>query len=473
LWRFSNDDSAGINSKWGYIAYSFTDKLGKIPRPEELLEEFPAWVWSHVNKKRIPSPFISTSMDPLVPLHRGLRANKNAIFSLINPGQIEPNHIFHMRDLMKQYSIYTRGYYGTKEYIVWGSISRNAILMSFRVDELLEITNQHPDIREALQLEVISESNTCKTHLFNRLAAKTFDSDFQVGKTVGKLLKLLHLQKDYVDDAAAALNRSWQFTSSEETVQFLRGVNAGYDETATTQTDPFSSPPSSNQSSEVELMDNTNLAAQEDFVLVESSQRNRNEHEEESRNDYATNESIIRDSIDRLSNLDGDEGDVVVISNISCPSSSKGKVVRSAEKRPATAQFPVETKFRKTDGILFPSRNQPVAKRQISMFNANSASWSPVRDSREPEINAVSIKKEEVVPSIEEVENHEVKTPTTPTTPRIKQSRSRSSSIESDSTIGNDTPMSDRFGRDRSRVNRIINTHWPGFWDSLQESAED
>ncbi|CRG90011.1 hypothetical protein PISL3812_07052 [Talaromyces islandicus] len=447
LWRFSNDDSAGINSKSGYIAYAFTENLGKIPRPEERLEEFPAWVWSHVNKKRIPSPFISTSMDPLVPLHRALRANKNSIFSLINPGQIEPNHIFLMKDLMKQYSIFTRGYYGTKEYIVWGSISRNAILMSLRVDELLEITNQHPDIKETLQLEVISESRTCKTHLFDRLAARTFDCDFQVGKTVGKLLKLLHLQKEYINDVATALNKSWKFANSEDTAQFLRGVNAGYNETAVPQTEPSSSPPSSNRLSGVGSMDDTDLTAKGDFVLVESSQRNCNDYEEPC-NNRAIDESKVRESIDRLSILDSEEdNDMVIVSNTPCPSFKGKEIVRPTEKRPATTQFPVESKFRKTDGILFPSRNRPVAKRQISMFNPNSSSWSPIRDSDEPDTKVVVVKKEEVLPSIEEVE--EMKTQTTPIKYRIKQSRSRSSSIESESTIRNDTPMSDRFGRER------------------------
>lgn len=393
---------------------------------------------------------------------------------------------------MKQYSIYTRGYYGTKEYIVWGCISRNAILMSFRVDELLEITNQHPDIHEALQLGVISESRTCKSTLFDNLAAKTFDSDFQVGKTVGKLLKLLHLQKEYVDEAAAALNKSWQFTTSEDTAQFLRGANAGYDETADTQAGPsFSSPFSSqsslqsssqslsNRLSNVGLMNNTDLTTQEGFVLVESSPNNSNQHEDP-RNDYATDESKVRESINRLSILDDegeDDGGVVIVSNTPCASSSKVKeAVRATEKRAATSQFPIESKFRKTDGILFPPKTRPVATRHISIFNPDSSSWSPVQESREPEAEATTIKKEEVVPSIEEVENHEITTPTTPMTPRIKQSRSRSrsSSIDSDSTIGNDSPVIDRFGRERSHVNRIIRAHWPaGFWDSLEECAKD
>lgn len=405
-------------------------------------------------------------------MHRALRANKNAIFSLVNPGQIAKNHVFWMKDLMRQYSIFTRGYYGTKEYIIWGCISRNAILMSFRVDELLEITEKHPDIKEMLQLDVISESKTCKTPLFDRLAAKTFESDFQVGKTVGKLLKLLRLQHEYAHDAAIAFNKSWRFTDSEDTTQFLRGVDSGYDQTAEPpQSDPSSSPPSSNRSSDVGSMDSSELTAQEGFVLVESSQRNRNEHEEVRRNHCATAEKV-RESIDRLSILDDeDDGSMVVVSNTPCPPSPKGKeVARSTEKRPATMQFPVESKSRKTDGASFPSRNRPVATRHISMFKPNSASWSPIRDSVEPDTEETSVKKEEILPSIEDVENHQVTTAEPPTTPpRIK----RSSSIGSDSTVGNETPAIDRFGRERSHINRVINTHWPAFWETLQESAND
>ncbi|KAH8700896.1 hypothetical protein BGW36DRAFT_425699 [Talaromyces proteolyticus] len=479
LFRFSNDESAGINTRFGYIAYAFTENLANIPNPAERLEEFPAWVWTHVNKKRIPSPFISTSIDPLIPIHRALRANRNAIVSIVDPGQVNPDHVFYMRDLMRRYSIRTMGYYGTKEWIIWGSISRKAILTTFRIDELLALANQHQDIEAVLQLDKIAASKTVKTKLHDKLSEKRFENDFVVGTTIGKLVKLLRVRNEYVNDVALALNVSWSFASSRNTDEYLRGVESGHDATKMENVEAIA--PSTNESSQ--SSDNNNSI--EDYVMVEKSSPKNNTEKHE---DPATEASrIVRESMDRLSIFDDADDNVMVITNTPTPSPSSGKgkeAVKIAEKRPALHQFSSESKVRKTSDETFSARNRTVATLHISMFNPESASWSPVHASPSPEVNHAPSVKEEIVPSIESIPSSaqvqrvpsaapDVQNPRqsdAPVTPS-KIKHSPHSSNASDSTLRNDTPGGDRFGDERTHTNRIMDYDWSAFWDSIGSST--
>lgn len=154
VWRWANDDSQGINSRHGYVAYIFTDRLGSIPSPGEYKrDEFQSMLENHAWKRRIPSPFISTSSDPLTGIHRALRHSNHAIVSLIDTTQLDGYLKFSMEELMVQYNIRTPGYAGRKEYLIWGAIPKSAIVMTFRIDDLVKIAEENADIQAVLQLD--------------------------------------------------------------------------------------------------------------------------------------------------------------------------------------------------------------------------------------------------------------------------------------------------------------------------------
>jgi hypothetical protein len=96
---------------------------------------------------------------------------------------------------------------------------------------MLRIAEENPDIKAALQLDVISDSSNCRTKLYQRLKQKTFESDNAVGRTVGKFLRLIRLQAEFLDDVAKSLNTFWSFTTSDNTEDFLRGVHHGFQTT--------------------------------------------------------------------------------------------------------------------------------------------------------------------------------------------------------------------------------------------------
>jgi hypothetical protein len=216
LWRCANDNSQGINHRNGYVAYIFTDRLGSIPSPEEYTRDtFRAMVENHVRMHQIPSPFISTSVDPLVAIHRALRQEDHAIISLVDTTQLDQSLIFSMHELMNQYDIKIRGYTGRKEYPIWGAISKSALVMTFRIDELLKIAEQNTDIKAVLKPDLIADSPRYWTHLTKGLAQGNSETGPGAGRAIGKLLRLLDLPPDYVDDAAALLNQSWKFVPED------------------------------------------------------------------------------------------------------------------------------------------------------------------------------------------------------------------------------------------------------------------
>lgn len=440
LWRFSNDDSMGINHRSGYIANAFLNEIGNIPTPDERAEEFPTWLEIHVRPRKIPSPFISTSTDPLVAIHRALTRDQNAFVSIIDSTQIESQNVFYMRDLMKQYNIYTPGYRGAKEYVVWGTICRPAIVSSIRADDFIQIANSHSDIKAAFQLDTITASPNCKSQLHNRLALKTFESDFEVGKTVGKFLRIIRLQPAYLEDVSKSLNTSWSWTVSDDVTDFIRGVKNGF-HTTIAPSSPVHVPENTFHCQETiiqsqdrsipdkvaqEVAQNVNL---QDYVVVDDPQGEDVAHD-------------IRQSMDRFSIDDDAEG---------FPVHQRNLVIRSS---PAIATT--------------------TATRTISVFEPGTESWVMV-----PETQRLNTP---IVESVEDVlpisglpdnkdndggETVQIKTemPTTPT-----RNHTRSYSQSSESTISAQTPVADhRLSQERAHVNRVLGYDWPSFWDSLHQ----
>ncbi|EED16379.1 conserved hypothetical protein [Talaromyces stipitatus ATCC 10500] len=455
LWRFSNDESMGINHRSGYVANTFIGDLGNIPTPEERAQEFPTWVEIHARPRKIPSPFISTSTDPLVAVHRALTRDKNAFVSIIDATQIKSQNIFYMKDLMQQYNIYTPSYRGAKEYVVWGSICRPAIVTSVRADELLQIAEENADIKAALQLDIISSSPNCKSQLYNRLRLKTFDSDLAVGRTIGTFLRLIRLPNDYLDDVANSLNTSWSFTTSGDTSEFCRGVHQGFQATP--------APPD-------EFLETASLI--QDTVM-----QDHDESTSDSSNHQITHDIDIRDYVI----VDHPQQE-----NVGTSQAFQTEVREPMDRLSIHDDTEELTHNQPYGDVLSLPIATATAVRTISLFNPDSESLimvpntqrsTPVLESIESAEPLLAQKEEE---EEEEEEEDEVKPPivsrTLTPTPNISseavpntstQSHARAPSESSESTIGPQTPSSNRFSMERSRIDRVLNYDWQSFWDYL------
>lgn len=462
LWRFSNDASMGINHRSGYIAGAFVNDIGGIPTPEDRAQEFPTWLEIHVRPRRILSPFISTSTDPLVAVHRALTQDRNAFVSIIDSTQINSQTIFFMKDLMRQYNIYTPGYRGAKEYVIWGFICRSAVITSIRADELVQIANTHPDIGAALRLDIISASVNCKSQLHNRLAEQTFESDFAVGKTIGKFLRMIHLQPIFLEDVSLSLNTAWSFTVSDDTTDFLQGANQGFQDT-TADLSPADMPENTFHSQETIIQSNdesmsddiTRLVTQEvdlrDYVVVEHPQLE----------DVAQD---IRQSMDRLSFHEDVEGD-----------RSIEPLIRSSPAIASTTATPIVSVFNQdseswirvseTVGLTTPVVVESIENTLPSSGQGDNDGERGVKIEAETE-PPVLCRTPNLQPRTGSQECAILQTPTSP------KKHTRNSSESSESTISAQTPVaSHRLSEDRSRVYRVLNYDWPSFWDSLQQSS--
>lgn len=459
-WRFANDDSMGVNHRSGYIAEAFINKIGMIPGPKDLAREFPEFIKHHVKREKIPTSFISTSVDPLVPFHRAMTSGKNAFVALIDTDQINPEHIFYMKDLMRKYNIYTPGYRGAAEYVIWGTICRAAIVVSFKADDLLVIAEQHHDIQTALQLDIISQSTTTK-RLHDKLAGRTYGSDNAVGNTIGKFLRLIRLQRDYIEDVARALNSSWSFAKAEDLTGFLCGVRQGYQ--AITVAPPLFVPTtetvfpiqetlthtlsqtldgphyiSLDDVSEPQL--NEDSRDTKEYVIVNHS------HEEAPTNDLTIHDQELRQSMERFSIHDAGE----------------------------EASVPSYQANMNTD--LLSGVSSTVATPTISVFHPGSDSWILVPETRPCTPDRKPLQ------SIDDDEDNDVKPIVMPVSPGSRtghtqepqpticqtptKNHNRSNSEASDSTIGK-TPTKHRESEELSNVDRVLGYDWPTFWDNL------
>ena len=465
LWRFSNDESMGINHRSGYIANAFINDIGAIPTPDERAAEFSTWLEIHVRPRRIPSPFISTTTDPLVAVHRALTRDQNAFVSIIDSTQINPRNIFYMKDLMGQYNIYTPGYRGAKEYVIWGCICRPAIVTSIRADELVQIANMHPDIKAALQLDVISNSPNCKNQLNRRLAAQTFESGFSVGKTIGKFLRIIHLQADYLEDVAKFLNMSWSFT--DDTGEFLRGVSQGFQTTAAPLSpvpeNTFHSQDTVSSQNQVESTSDkfTQQVTQDvdlrDYVIFDNPQQEDIAHE-------------IRRSMDRFS-IDDDvedfpdnQHDTVIRSSPAIATTTATRTISVFEPDSESWVMVSETQRLTTPGIVESVENVLPASRQGD-DDDDDADDGETEVKAETEMEPPTLSRTSHTQQIGFQERAVLQTPTT-----LTRTHTRSYSESSESTISAQTPVANqRFSEERSHVNRVLNYDWPTFWDSLHQ----
>ena len=89
LYRFSNIDSAGINSKQLIVAGLFASDADVKPPDEFSSDEFKNHVTNHVRINRVLTPFISTFMTPLSPIYRALKAREGAIVTIIDATKLQ------------------------------------------------------------------------------------------------------------------------------------------------------------------------------------------------------------------------------------------------------------------------------------------------------------------------------------------------------------------------------------------------
>jgi hypothetical protein len=130
---------------------------------------------------------------------------------------------------MKAYGIYTRGYCGVKEVLIWGWIPAVAIVNSFKIEDFRRIGTDNLEIQSILKLDLIANSRQYWVSLSNELAFDTTDfSPSKKGRLIGIVCKSLGFQSTYIKDIAIAFNDAWGFVHEEDLSDYVAGVWDGF-----------------------------------------------------------------------------------------------------------------------------------------------------------------------------------------------------------------------------------------------------
>lgn len=268
LYRWSNIDSAGINSKQMLIAGLFASD-SRIKLIEEYSpEEFKNLVIRHIRIEKAPTPFISTFITPLPTIHRALNKQEGAIITIIDPSKVR-TPIYSARGLVYGMNIRQRKYDGRGEFLIWGAVSHEAIVATFKISDFERIAAENADIGDILQVDQIRKSTGKR--LRSILATGPGRLDYPSGATIGKLLRLLSIPKTYAGQFATNITRSWIINRGSRE-EFMAGLDAGLASTPSPSPAPspslFPTPASIAQSNIIDLEESAGDDSDDDIVLL-------------------------------------------------------------------------------------------------------------------------------------------------------------------------------------------------------------
>ncbi|KAL3494945.1 hypothetical protein BJX62DRAFT_233913 [Aspergillus germanicus] len=229
LYRWWNVDSQGVNSRDMFVAGLFTSTSMFAPDTISK-EEFKLRFLNHISRKLIPSPFISTFQSALSPIHRGLCNQEGATVSIIDSSKLKQSQVFSAKEFVQKNSVRIgRTYDGRGEYLIWGSISNDAIICSFKITTLREIAAKDLDIERFLQLGTIAAYKRARRPLHQAMENRAMGLNQRAGAAVGRLLSALGVPCEYYKAVSKGLAYSWRIKSRRKPWgDYNEGVDLGY-----------------------------------------------------------------------------------------------------------------------------------------------------------------------------------------------------------------------------------------------------
>ncbi|PYI05780.1 hypothetical protein BO78DRAFT_286211, partial [Aspergillus sclerotiicarbonarius CBS 121057] len=227
LYRWSNIDSQGVNSKRLFLAGLFADGREQFSPEDISQEQFSEYFLRHAHIEKTPSPFISTFISMLSPVHRALWNKEGAIISIIDTKKLD-TALYSAKDNFRKHNLRIRGYDGRGEYLVWGRIPSAAIICAVKISTIQQLADEHTEIGKLLQLEKIASHKFNRRKLHEDLARGAGNLDRASGFAIGKLLFSIDLPFEFSTDVSEGLFHSWRLKRTGSWESFHEGVDAGY-----------------------------------------------------------------------------------------------------------------------------------------------------------------------------------------------------------------------------------------------------
>lgn len=128
-----------------------------------------------------------------------------------------------------KYKVENSNYNGAGEYLVWGQIDDDAIICTFKITTIRQISQENTDINQFLQLHKIAGSRRNRRGLHQALAKDAVYLDRKAGIVVGRLLLLLAVPHEYIGTVSEGIAYSWRVkTRRIPWRDFFEGVELGY-----------------------------------------------------------------------------------------------------------------------------------------------------------------------------------------------------------------------------------------------------
>lgn len=228
LYRWSNIDSQGVNSRRFFQAGLFAEGTQYLD-PHELTQgDFNKFVEAHVRIDKTLSPFISTFRMMLAPMHRALRNGEGAIVSIIDTRKlITP--VYSAQKLIRTLKLKFRFYKGIAEYLVWGHIPNSAIICSFKASSFMKLARENPEVEDLLQFENIASFSRSGNALHRVLGTGPGGLNHQTGATIGRFLLKLEVPFEFCKTISFGMYKSWWMKARGGTLEeFYTGLESGY-----------------------------------------------------------------------------------------------------------------------------------------------------------------------------------------------------------------------------------------------------
>lgn len=209
LYRWSNADSLGINTRFCFTAGMFAPSNTIAFSPSSVSEQsFLDMFKNHVTKVPLPTPFISTFQGPLAPIHRGLRNGQGATVSLIDTSKLS-TAVFKAAPLVALTNTALPNWKGYGEYLIWHQVPSSAIACTFTIANLEAIASTFADIGHFLQLDLIKQRHHCTRFLYSDLAFHVPNSQDGHATTLQRLTTLLGVPGTVRQQVIEDFKKAW------------------------------------------------------------------------------------------------------------------------------------------------------------------------------------------------------------------------------------------------------------------------
>ncbi|KAJ5735391.1 uncharacterized protein N7483_000516 [Penicillium malachiteum] len=211
LFRWYNVDSQGINAEDLLLGGLFTDpkvdlEVDHLPK-HEFLEMFE----NHVSKAKCPSPFISTFLHPLSPIHRAIRKQKQARVTMIDTSKLGADAVvIKASTLVPITNTRTRKWRGFGEYLIWKEVPRDAILGTFKITRLEQIAMDWVGIGGFLQLDKLRNTRFSDPTLYREIADNLVSMSVEeLDDALENLMILLEVPHEFKEAVKQSFKKSW------------------------------------------------------------------------------------------------------------------------------------------------------------------------------------------------------------------------------------------------------------------------